>query len=276
MSPSWRDHIRIGFAPDRVAVVRVGRGLRPAVNGKLSARCEPVAEGADWAGALVTLEESLSRLRPQGARATVVLSHRLVRYVLLPASAKVARADESETLARFWFERTYGAFSGDWLIRVSDDDPNRPRVASAVEAKVVDALRATVARSGARLVSMQPHFMTAYNQWRLNIGKRDCWFVALEPGRAVAANVSTGAFRALRSFWVSDDAGLDLMEHLARENTLAGEGNPPVHVLVHAPEFADLQLPAREGLAPERLDLPVTRGFLPVTDYRCAMAMGGL
>jgi hypothetical protein len=151
-------------------------------------------------------------------KVTVVLSNRLVRYAIVPHDAAVSTPEEEQALARFHFTRIYGERAKAWELRLSES-----RLACAIDAELLKALRDCFpASSKARLVSVQPWLMAAYNHWKP--GKQPAWLVLLERERACLALASPKAWQSVQSLRLQGEE--ELAELLEREALRAGDGAP--------------------------------------------------
>lgn len=203
-----REHVRVGLCRDRLIVVRRSRGWR----GKLSAAAHPVT--GDPMEALRDLA--------QDARVTVTLSSDFVRYCVLPWSAALDRVEDWLDYARQTFASIYGTdAAAGWDVRVDRAPARSPRVASAVDAGLVDSLRSLRC-----VVSVRPYLMAAFNARRRAIGRQDAWFVLQEPGCLTYALIGNGHWRLVRRRRVGQDWQSSLPHFLDRESAAIGESAP--------------------------------------------------
>lgn len=192
MSPPWRSELRLGLCAARLVLPDGAR---------------PVGEDAP---------AEIARLGT-GRRVTVVLSSHFVRYALLPWSGALGSDEEWLALARHSFAATHGGAAEHWNCRVSPADHGEPRLASAIDASLLDAL------SGPPVVSVQPYLMSAFNARRRALAGRAGWFVLHEPGRLTLALMRQGQWRSVRTRRVSSDWQQVLPNLLDRETALARE-----------------------------------------------------
>lgn len=253
----WRDHVRIGLGSNSLAVVRYRRGLRPAlVEKQLIALDGPGGVNA-WQAAIAALPAVLAGLSPRRTDVTVIVSNHFVRHALLPWNATLRSETEWLALARHRFSSVHGTGAADWAVRVAETAREGPRVAGAIDGALLAALEDRVTRP-ARLVSVQPYLMAAFN--RLAALKRNgsAWFVIGEPGRLTLALIEHGAWRALRSRRMDDACRMTLPEILERESQMLGLEEPCMQI------FLDSLVP---------LDFP-THGPYEVTDVTPGAAGG--
>ena len=201
MSRLWPDRLYVSIEPESAAICRVhGK----TVSKSFFETDSPV--------------EKLKSFKNEHVRVTVVLSNRLVRYAIVPHDAAVATPEEEQALARFHFTRIYGERAKGWALRLSES-----RLACGIDAELLKAIRECFPRSGrARLASVQPWLMAAYNQWRPR--EERAWLVLLERERACLALASPRGWQSVQSLRLQD--GEDLFPMLEREALRAGDGAP--------------------------------------------------
>ena len=274
MSLSWRDRLLISLAPEAVALARVTAGLRPRLTRKQVLSCDPAFGAEPWQGAAAALGSALEALRGERMRATVVLSNHFVRYAIVPFDAAVAGPDEELALARFHFAKVYGERASGWDIRMSEEPRSVPRLASAVDGGLIEAIRGHFPRGGKlRLASVQPYLMSAFNTWRRNVAQ-DSWLLLVEPQRASLALFGARKWLAVHSsrgaFSAADDWAALLDSEVLRADAPAGRS-----VLVHAAGCSTLVNGEVRGWKFSSVTPPALDGFLPLEDGRLSMALTG-
>jgi hypothetical protein len=276
VSRLWRDRLLISLAPAEVALLRVARGLRPRILGKQSVDCDPAFGAAPWQGAVAALGTALEPLRGERLDATLVLSNHFVRYAVVRPEAALASAAEQLGLARFQFARIYGERARGWNVRLSAARRGAPRLASAVDAGLVPAIRACFPRGAKlRLRSIQPYLMAAFNCWRGSLAQADGWLLLVEPQRACLALLAAskwGAVQSLRGEYAGPEQWVALLE---REQLRTDTDAAPQRAHVHAPARGRVVSVAGEaqGWSMHGLGLPPLEGFDPREDARFAMAL---
>jgi hypothetical protein len=231
-----RDQLHIALGPDRVTMLRLGRGWRPEVVGRQEFVCEaPSPDQKPWAAALASLDAGLGELGRARADAVVVLSNHFVRYALVPWSDQISDRDEEESFIRLSFSRTYGAEAQYWALRMSSNGYGGAQLASAIDQELLDGLERIIVAHGMRLTSLQPHFMTAFNRWRKRIPERAAWFVVVEPGRVCVSQLEQGCWRSVRAAKSGDDWQQSLLKLLEREFLVSESGTERGTVYLVAP-----------------------------------------
>ncbi len=239
MSPSLRESIRIGLSPDRVIFARYSRGLRPKVLQKGTLSLEAGIAGEPWQAALAALPKLLQTHAQRTADAAVVLSNHFVRYVLLDANERISNREEWLEYASHRFEKTYGARARDWDIQVAETGSSHPRLASAIDRALLEAIVAAFKNGRVRLRSIQPHLMTAFNQALPAMPESAFWFVLQEPGRLLLGLVRDGAWRSVRGRQANGLWRGELAQIVERESALLAPDDPCREVLVCALETVE-------------------------------------
>lgn len=244
MSPSWRETLRIGLGRDRLVFARWGRGLRPRLLDKGILPVEPRSAGEPWRAVLAAMEKLLPGAAPRAADASVVLSSHFVRHRLLEANAALGSEDEWSAYAAHQFEKTYGAPARDWEIRVAQAGAAQPRLACAIDKALLEALKAAFAKGSARLGSVQPYLMAAFNGALPEMRDPSFWFVLQEPGRVLLGLLREGAWTSVRSRGAGARWSEELPQILEREGALLG-CEPCASVLLSS--FDSFESGARDG-----------------------------
>jgi hypothetical protein len=272
----WRDRLLISLAPASVAVARVTRGPRPRLTARRVAECDPGFGAELWQGAVAALGSALEPLRGERMHATVVLSNHFVRYAVVPFDAAVSGPEEDLALARFHFAKIHGERAKAWDIRMSEEPRGAPRLASAVDAGLIDAIRVCFPRDGKlRLASVQPYLMSAFNTWRRSMVDRS-WLLLVEPQRACLALLGARKWIAVHNsrgeFQAPDDWAAFLDRQRLRTDT-ASAGNT---VLIHAPASRKLVNQEAPGWKFVGLAQRSLHGYRPLDDGPYSIALTAL
>jgi hypothetical protein len=212
-----RERVVVSLAPDAVAWVRLTGLLKPRAVAHGVVDADPDYGKDPWAGALAALALQAEAWRRERVTVAVVLSNHFVRYGLVAAPPRGVSREEELALARFHFAKLHGERAAAWDVRVTPGKRGRARVASAVDRALLAALQAIFDKpSRARLASVQPYLMCAFNRWRNRLGLHGGWLVLAEPGRICLAMLAGDAWGALQSARV-DEASQDWLALLERE-----------------------------------------------------------
>jgi hypothetical protein len=270
----WRDRLLVSLEPGAVALARLSGVLRPRIVARQSIECDSAYGAEPWQGAVAALAAAVEGLRRERLDATVVLSNHFVRYAVVKPDASLSGPEEQLGLARHQFGRIYGERARGWDVRLSDAPRGAPRLASAVDAALVPAIAACFPREGrARLVSVQPYLMSAFNCWRGELPGGDAWLLLVEPERACLALVAGGRWAAVQALRGEYPAPEDWAALLERQQLRAEVEAVPREVRVHAPASGAATALEARGWNLAGLAVPALEGFVPREDARFAMAL---
>jgi hypothetical protein len=247
VSRSWRERLLVWLAPGEISWVRLGRGLKRPVLDKRAVEVDPTYGPEPWQGAFAALRAEAEVWRKDPVSITVVLSNHFVRYMLVPQSDGVSGADEEHALAQFHFAKVHGERARAWDVRLAQAGAGAPRVACAIDAGLLEGLRACFPREGRpQLVSVQPYLMSAFNCWRRQFPGTGAWLLLVEAERACLALVADGRWATVCNVRGSHDHPDEWMDLLGRERWRVNPEQVPDTVLVHTLRPAHAPLP-REG-----------------------------
>ncbi len=241
MSPSLRESIRVGLFPDRAVFARYGRGLRPRLVEKGILPIEAEISEEPWRAVLAVLQKFLQTHAQRRADAVIVLSNHFVRYMLLNTNDSLSTREEWLAYAAHHFEKTYGARALEWDIQVAEARAGQPRLASAIDKALLEAIVAAFGNGTARAGLVLPYLMTAFNQVLPAIPHSSFWFVTQEPGRLLLGLVRDGAWQSIRGRQVSGRWREELTQMLERESALLGFEEPCQEVVVSALDPGELK-----------------------------------
>ncbi len=232
MSPLWRDEIGVLFAPRRLVLARVSRGLRPRRLG--SEFCDvPLGHFATWEPALASLRERLSSAEWKNANVRVVVADHWVRYMIVPWVADLTDEAERLTHARHLLSQAYGEMD-DWIVTLSGVVPGRPQIATALPGALLTGLMKDIAASGNHLISTQPQLVTAFNAAAPRLPRTPCWFVSVNEGSLAAAHVTTNGWDRVHAVRIGSDWSAEL-RRLRLFGRIASSNESEERVFVHAP-----------------------------------------
>jgi len=197
VSRLFPERLTVDFAPGELAA----RGKTLAY--------DPGYGSEPWHGAL----EQLKTLDLGNARVTLELSSHLVRYALVPWTDALATPAEEEVYVRHHFARIHGERAKDWAVRASEAAPGEPRLASAIDAALLAALKEAFRAKKAKLVSVQPALMRRFNASRKSLPRDGAWLVIAEPERACVALHGGKHWRAVQNAKGAWRAALERERH---------------------------------------------------------------
>jgi len=268
----WRDKYCVALCPNQLLAVRCRRGLRSAVDFKISESFAAAPGELAWAAAAQALGRFLSTPEVRAGNLGIVLSNHFVRYLLVPWNGRITNVGELRNYAAAAFEDVYGEAAAAWDVCVSPEGSGLPRLAAAVDRALLDSVRAAAARSHLRLRSVQPYLMAAYNRLAKPRRETDFVFMLVEADRACILTAEGSIWRHVSAVTVSADPAA-LAAILEREIRLANlHGEAALPVFVHASQCPGLTLPPVQGKAPQVLELKSPAGLSPITDAAFAMA----
>ena len=194
-SPSWH----VTLAADRLAAANAA-AYWPGKFGDFEViQVNSGGQTAPWQPAVTELAAWLAKKTTKKPSLRVVLSGRFVRWQLLPWQAQISHPDELVTFATLKFRETFGQAVEDWEVILSPQPPGKPALACAVDSALLDALRTTCNKSGAKLVAVSPYFSVAFDRWRYVFRKKTAWFGLIESDCVTVGLLSNGQWSGLRT-----------------------------------------------------------------------------
>jgi hypothetical protein len=275
VSHLFPDRLLIGLAPDALSLLRIPGAARPRVTEKRTLPCDPALGAEPWEGAAATLARLGDELARVSSRVTIVLSNHFARYVLVPWSEGLAKAEEETAFARYCFAKIHGERSKDWDLRLSPAHSGSTRIASAIDAPLVQAVKAAFPFK-AKLVSIQPYLMSAFNRCRAQVKGARAWFLLVEPERTCLARIEQGQWAAVRNTRGSFPGPEQWAGILDRERHLAGGEGTTEDVYVHAPLGWKTPSSETNGWTFKNLASAPVGGLTPTESAQFAMALCAL
>lgn len=252
------------------------RGWRPAIVRKSLAVGAAKPAGSPWLAELELLEGLLGETR-RGLPLGITLSNHYMRYRLVPAPPLAMPGAGVQELVRHCFRETYGDAANDWQIRANLLPDHGDMVACAVDRALLEGLKAAAGKSGLRLASVQPYFMSGFNAACRSIGGAAACFVQVEPGRIMLGAMRDKNWLGLRAVAATPRWKEELPAHIEREILLAGWEIVCPEVFLYAPEAAQSIMP---GETPHwklnRVSTQYIAGYSPQHDVPYAMALSGV
>ena len=237
--PRPRHRVRVGLAPDRIVLAEYGGGIKASLTRAEALFVEPRPDAPRWRAAVDTLSSALAQSDAGRPALTVILSSQLVRYAVLPWNPMLKGEDDWIAYARHRLQAVHGAATEDWDLRVCATAPHGPRLVSATDRPLLEALDAAAGAAGGTLESVQPYLMAAFNHAGPLPGDASFWLVIEEPGRLTLALIQDGAWRSVRSRRVDARWREELPAILERESATLGLDQPCTEVALHAETFPE-------------------------------------
>jgi hypothetical protein len=209
-----------------------------------SVSCESVPGERSWKAAVSALRSTLANLEGRSGKVAIALSNRFVRYIVAPWQDQLAGPDMETAFARHCFREAYGPAADQWEVRVSSAPLGQPRVASAVDVELLDAIRQEFAPTRLKIRSIQPQLMAAFNKWRHKVDGRASFFMVVEDQFYTCMVMVRGRCQAVHAGALSRPLGEALPMILDREFMRSGlEERPPLFLYVADAPAAELSLP---------------------------------
>lgn len=206
-------YVIVGLAP-------LGAALASRAGSSVARREHALPPGAiaGAEGALRCLEGLLADEAWRGARVRVSLSHQLVRFLSVPWSDELMGRASAQSYLRAQCAAVFGNRAHTWSIVADDVARGRPALACAVDQEFLSGLHQIVEGHGARIESLVPWMITAFNRCCRSIPE-DCWFAAIEPGQMTLLDVREGsAYHVSVHGWEGDAA--TALERFVRRGAL--------------------------------------------------------
>lgn len=271
MSPSWNNRLCIAIGPERISLLKLGRGLRPKLLAKHDEAIGASGKQAAWQAALERLDALLSQPEWQNAEVDVVLSNRLVRYAAIPFAAQLKDRPAQEAFARYSLTQTYGPVAGQWELRIQRGKAGKPWLVCAVDHALLEGLRQVCDMHKLELRSVTPYLMPVFNRYRKAIKTDPVWLVINEQGYSLFALLSGGEFIAVNG--VCHDSIRELPLLLDRENLASPSAEPCKSVYLHVPSGNGMSAMPKLGYEFSMLDTVVPGGFPSAAEGLYAMAL---
>lgn len=231
------DALYVSFAPDRIGIMRMRRGLGARVLAQESIAVESPGAVEPWRPALDMMARTVAQEQWKGARAHVLLSNGFARYRLVPWSTGLRDRHEQEALVRHSFAQVHGERVDQWDLRWSAGGASQPTVACAIDQGLLEGLRAVAESARIRLVSTQPYLVSAFNLWRNQLREQTAWLVLAERKQISVALLEEGAWKhiAVRALPGHLDETLPVV--LDQESFAAQRPGLAAQVYLHAPAW---------------------------------------
>jgi hypothetical protein len=247
VSPWLRRQWLVTLSPREVTLLPIQRtlglrGPRRTAGEPRTLACAEPGGAAPWRPALQALEAAMSDMPARKAAVTVFLSNHFLRYAIVPWRDELAAGEEEMAWARHCFTRLYGSAAAQWEIRLNPLPQRAARLACALDAELIEELRAVCARSGSVLCSVQPQLMTAFNSSRRQLGQCSAWLAMPEPGHVCLALLDQGQWLRIRGLRIDGRWQDELPQLLEREALLSDGPTVPHEVYIWNVSAGEVEL----------------------------------
>lgn len=271
MSPSWHNRLFVAISPEHISMIKLGRGLKPALLAKHDEAIVPVRKQPAWQAALDSLTQLLSLPEWQKAEVNVVLSNRLSRFAAITFGAQLKSYSAQEAFARHALSQTYGAVVEQWALRIQHGKAGQPGLVSAMDQALLNGLQQACASHQLKLNLVTPYLTPVFNRFQKILKNDPAWLVINEPGYSLLALLSGDGFIAING--VGHDNVDELPMLLDRENLVSALAEPCKSVYLHAPSCKDFSAMPKRGYEFSKLEFNVPDGFPASSDGLHAMIM---
>ncbi|MFL9609868.1 hypothetical protein ACKF11_07250 [Methylobacillus sp. Pita2] len=251
----WRDELRVLIQPRTLTMLRIKRGMKARVVAKediaLRSTSESFQNREFWHPAVSSLHQQLQSRQWRGCQPRVVVSNYFAHYAIVPWNASLHTRKEQSAFVRHYFTQVYGEFSRAWDIRTTPVAYGHPTFASAIDEKLLQALRDEFNQARMPVQHIHPHLMIATDVIRRKLARTPLPdalnLVMLENDRITIALVQHGQWLSLQSYAAESDIENQLQALLDRESIIAGVDNSEWPIVFYATDGRPaLQLPGRK------------------------------
>lgn len=218
--------LRIGVSGHAVSLLRTSRWRGAPLTVLAEHAFAPSAEHPVDAIANA-LRALLGELKLAGWPVAVVLADELTRLWQVAPPAGASRLADLEGAAGLRFHALFGESPAAWRI-AAGWDASHPFFAAAVPRALLAALELVAQEHKLALVSVEPHFIASWNQWRRAL-KPGAWFGQVHDKLLTLAAIDGQGVRAVRVLPLPHGQGADqywLTQTLAREALLLDMAAP--------------------------------------------------
>lgn len=221
LAPLLGQALRIGIAPDALALLRTGTFSheRTMLLGQVR------SSGGDPGSVATALAMLLGEHATAGMPVTIVLADELVRLWQVTPPEGAARLADLEGAAAMRYQALFGASAAGWTIQ-GDWSASNPFLAAALPQALLDVLVQAARTHRFHLIEVVPQFVAALNQHRRML-RPGAWFGVVHGGVLSVAAFDGKRLAAVRTTPIPPGADRDWLEgHVAREALRVGLGRP--------------------------------------------------
>ncbi|MFZ2162857.1 MAG: hypothetical protein WAW02_11625 [Sideroxyarcus sp.] len=271
MSPSWHNRLYVAMSPDRISMIKLGRGLKPALRATHDEEITPISKQQPWQAVLERFAQLLRQPEWQKAEVNVVLSNRLARFAAITFGAQLKNYAAQEGFARHALAQTYGTVVEQWVLRIQPDKAGTPGLVSALDRALLDGLQQACAAQQLKLNLVTPYLTPVFNRFQKMFRTDPAWLVINEPGYSLLALLSGGEFVAINGVCHENIDELPML--LDRENLVSTLAEPCKTVYLYTPSGKTSSAIPKSGYEFNKLDLAVPDGCPPSSNGLHAMTM---
>ena len=263
MSRFRREQVYASVELDRLALVRLGADDVPREEAVIALPLDP-ERPEEWIKAART---ALAQPAWRNVARKVVVSDRLVRYVVMERPQGVRSSAELRLACEARFQASFERPAAEWEIAIDARPFAQHLFACGVSRRLLDALRTLFAAEGS-LVSLEPFLVCELRRLARRL-PGECWFIAVARDCVTLAGIRRAECRFTRVL-AAEQPDLPLVrDALEREALLTGELTADAPVLIAGVLQGDW---AKSGM--RRLDAPSWGGGTSqwASGFRLALA----
>lgn len=273
MLPLWRNRVYIALTPERISLVKMGRGLKPKLQVQIDDAIQPLPSQPLWQAAVDKLAQVLAQPEWHNADADIVLSNRLARFAVIPPNAQLRKYSAQEAFARHVLSQTYGGIVSQWVLRIQHGKASEPWLVSAIDQSLLDSLKLICTGNKLKLDQVAPWLVPVFNRFGKQITADPAWLVINEPGTSLCTLIKGGEISCMSNLGHGSIDELPVL--LDRENLVSGLSEPCKKVYFHAPAAINLSATNKSGYEFNRLEMQSPPGITANADDCYAMALSG-
>ena len=226
MSRFRRERVYASVELDRLALVRLGADDVPRDAAVIELPLDPERPEAWVKAAHTGLAQPAWRNVPRN----VVISDRLVRYVVMERPQGVRSSAELRLACEARFQASFERPAAEWEIKIDAQPFAQHLFACGVSRRLLDAIRTLFAADGS-LVSLQPFLVSELRRLARRL-PGECWFIAVARDCVTLAGIRRAECRFTRVLAAEQPELPAIRDALEREALLTGELAADAPVLV--------------------------------------------
>lgn len=224
MSRFRPNRVYASIEPDQVALVKMAdRQSRETEDERIF---EADFDSERPLDTLAIVSAMLHEPRWRDTQRRIVLSDRLVRYLVIARPQGLRSMSELKLAVQTHFEQAYDAAAADWVIALHALPFARRFIACAMPRSLLDAAHATFSAAGV-CASIQPFLICEMNR-RARQLPQHCWYAAAARDCVALSEIVKGECQRIRVLPIS--SGTDIADLIGQEQLLSGleTGGAPV------------------------------------------------